>query len=635
MNNFVHRFQHVALANIMTTTRQIAHKLHATLNRVGLIVLIICLLGATSFTALTPTASAASAPAKSAEQGKDAALLVKQSDRFLTLPPGKAVTVWFEFQNTGTSTWTKNDPRPVGLNTDDPFRRQSKFEAKTWRASWRPARLVQKTVKPGGIGRVRFAVQAPKKPGIYRERFILTRDTKTKIPGGGAEFVILVGKDRNLELVYKAQLKEKKISLWVKPGERVYRPVEFRNVGYATWKTQGFGVTNLTPVQPEGSVAASATSALTVASTPAVTKSAGIRESTTAILDVIAPATSGTYTETFGLYGPYGVISGSTFSVELTVSEQDKPPLDAEPIIRVGVYAPGKTSSTSPLFKPVGVTANGPYEIRNADTGEVLASLTASELATIQYDQKTNLYSLTTPTGTSTSSAALSFVPLAAETIMELKSTSLKNYNLFRGTIEARYAPATKKLWIINQLAAELYLRGLAETSSVAPLEFVKTLVTAARTYALYHTFRATKHANENYHINSTTDQVYRGYGYELKTPNITEGVTATRGMVVIHPSMITEKNKIGVIVAAYSSGTDGRTRSYQEVWGGPPDLFPYLVSVPDPNGIIPNATTLPGNHMVGLSATGALRTTVNEGLTYDTVLRYYYTGTSVIKAYL
>lgn len=619
----------------MSTVRQIKGRRTATLNRVGLVVLLISLLGAASFPAFTPTASAASASIKSAEQDKDAALLVKQSDRFLTLPPGKAVTVWFEFQNTGTSTWTKNDPRPIGLNTDDPFRRQSKFETKTWRASWRPARLFQKTVKPGEIGRVRFAVQAPKKAGIYRERFVLTRDAKSKIPGGGAEFVILVGKERNPELVYKAQVKEKKISLWVKPEQRVYRPVAFRNVGYATWKTQGFGITNLTPVPPTGSVAASATSALTVASTPAVTKSAGIRESTTAILDVIAPATSGTYTETFGLYGPYGVISGSTFSVELTVSAEDKPPLEAEPIIRVGVYAPGKMSSASTLFKPVGVTAIGSYEIRNADTGEVLANLASSEVTTIQYDQKTSLYSLTTPTGASTSSAAIRFVPLAAETIMELKSTSLKNFNLFRGTIEVRYAPATKKLWIINELATEPYLRGLAETTSIAPLEFVKTLVTAARTYALYHTFRATKHANENFHINSTTDQVYRGYGYELKTPNITEGVTSTRGMVVTHPSMITEKNRIGVIVAAYSSGTDGRTRSYEEVWGGPPDLFPYLVSVPDPNGIIPNATAIPGNHMVGMSATGALRTTVNEGLTYDTVLRYYYTGTSVIKAYL
>ncbi|MBI4426823.1 MAG: hypothetical protein HY567_04565 [Candidatus Kerfeldbacteria bacterium] len=42
----------------------------------------------------------------------------------------------------------------------------------------------------------------------------------------------------------------------------------------------------------------------------------------------------------------------------------------------------------------------------------------------------------------------------------------------------------------------------------------------------------------------------------------------------------------------------------------------------------------LDGNHMVGMSALGALRSVVNQNLTYDAVLRYYYTGVSLIRAY-
>jgi peptidoglycan hydrolase-like amidase len=218
----------------------------------------------------------------------------------------------------------------------------------------------------------------------------------------------------------------------------------------------------------------------------------------------------------------------------------------------------------------------------------------------------------------------------------------LGSYNLFRGVLEVRYATATQKLWVINELPIEQYLRGLAETGSTAGSEFVKTLITAARTYALYKVFESTRHENESYQINSTTDQVYKGYAYELKTPNITAGVTDTRGIVVTHASMISEENKIGAIVAAYSSCTDGRTRSYEERWGGPSDQYPYLVSVPDPNGI---CTTPPypasyfqgksGNHMVGMSAYGALNTINKEGLTYDAILRYYYTGVILIRAYL
>jgi len=154
----------------------------------------------------------------------------------------------------------------------------------------------------------------------------------------------------------------------------------------------------------------------------------------------------------------------------------------------------------------------------------------------------------------------------------------------------------------------------------------------------MFHYFYGAKHRSENYHINSSTDQIYRGYNYEIQTPNITQAVAETRGMAVTHPSMIDEKNIVGVIVAAYSSCTDGRTRSYYERWGGPPDQYPYLVSVPDPTGICTNPTWLAGgggNHMVGMSAVGALNTIVQQNLTYDTVLKYYYSGVSVIKAYL
>ncbi|MBI4426078.1 MAG: hypothetical protein HY567_00725 [Candidatus Kerfeldbacteria bacterium] len=570
----------------------------------------------------------------------DAALLVNQSNRLITLPPGKAVTVWFEFQNVGTSTWTNQDPDPVGLNTDDPLRRKSKFQTKRWRAFWRPTRLLQDKVKPGAVGRFRFAVKAPIKPGIWRESFSLVHGTKTRIAGGQAEFIMIVGQPADLAQVFRAQPKKTSLSFWVKPGDRIYYPLEFRNVGHASWRRDGWGTTNLGRVNPEGSPAIASTSSLSLQTTPTIVKAATRRQYTSAILDIVAPTETGLYRDSFGLVGPNGPISGSAVTVEVNVSQDPQPPFDAEPIVRVGIYAPAK---------PVVVTANGSYEIRNADTNEYLGTNAADSTATVTYDPTIGRYTLLSNAVATTYPHALRFVPPTDQTIIEIQSFSNKrevtidgqtatvNDNKFRGAVEVRYAPATSKLWVINELPIEQYLWGLAETTNRAPLEFVKTLVTAARSYALYHRLRATKHADENYHLNSTTDQLYRGYNYEQRHPNIAVGTQATRGIVATHPSMVNEKNTIGAIVAAYSSCTDGRTRSYVERWGGTPGLFPYLISVPDPDGLCTNQRWLQGldgNHMVGMSALGALRSVANQNLTYDAVLRYYYTGVSLLRAY-
>jgi SpoIID/LytB domain protein len=187
-------------------------------------------------------------------------------------------------------------------------------------------------------------------------------------------------------------------------------------------------------------------------------------------------------------------------------------------------------------------------------------------------------------------------------------------------------------MWAINELPLESYLKGLAEVSNGQPPEYLKALITSARSYILWHTLRGGKHPNEHFDINATTDQVYRGYGFEQRSIDPIAAVTASAGQVITHPDALSQLNPEGIIVAAYSSGTDGRTRSWQEVWnsGG----FPWCLSVPDPYGIISNATTLTGNHMVGLSAQGARGFATKENKTFDWILKYYYTGVNITKLY-
>lgn len=60
------------------------------------------------------------------------------------------------------------------------------------------------------------------------------------------------------------------------------------------------------------------------------------------------------------------------------------------------------------------------------------------------------------------------------------------NDNEFRGKLEVRVEDG--KLIVINELPLELYLRGLAEFSSGENVEKAKTILVAARSYAMFYT---------------------------------------------------------------------------------------------------------------------------------------------------
>lgn len=76
--------------------------------------------------------------------------------------------------------------------------------------------------------------------------------------------------------------------------------------------------------------------------------------------------------------------------------------------------------------------------------------------------------------------------------------------------------------------------------------------------------------------------QKYLGYGYEMRSPNVSRYVDETRGLVVKY-----EKEPIKVW---YSSSTDGRTLSYLEYCKNSGSMncmdIPYLQSVEDPGSV-------------------------------------------------
>ncbi|MFC1656356.1 SpoIID/LytB domain-containing protein [Patescibacteria group bacterium] len=193
------------------------------------------------------------------------------------------------------------------------------------------------------------------------------------------------------------------------------------------------------------------------------------------------------------------------------------------------------------------------------------------------------------------------------------------NDNKFRGFMELRYSSVSNKSWIVNELPLEKYLNGIAEASSSAPFEHLKTMSTAARSYAFYHYSNGGKHPGEPFHLKNSRfgngdDQVYKGYGLEARWPDLVSAVSGTTGKAVTYQG--------NPVITPYFSRSDGRTRSWEEVWGS---VVPWCVSVPDPDSI--GMTKL--GHGVGLAAYGASKR-AERGNSYQSILGYYYSGTAI-----
>ncbi len=191
------------------------------------------------------------------------------------------------------------------------------------------------------------------------------------------------------------------------------------------------------------------------------------------------------------------------------------------------------------------------------------------------------------------------------------------NDNTYRGVLEVR-----KDLTVINELDLEYYLKGLGEVLNADPTEKIKALMIAARTYAKYYIDIDEKFPGKPYHLDDdpNVSQKYLGYGFELRAPNISSAVNATRGKVVTYNGEI--------VKTPYFSSSDGvATKSAEEVWGW--DFTPYLKSVSD---TYCNGTYFYG-HGVGLSGCGS-KGMADSGYGYEEILKHYYTGVEVEDLY-
>lgn len=555
---------------------------------------------------------------------KEAGTVTEQTAYLLNLAPGKRATVRVAVKNTGAATWYRNGARRTGLNALNFYRPvtvDSKLATPSWLAPWRPVRMKEASVKSGQEAHFAFVVRAPSKPGLYHQAFSVAHAAYDLVPGTDFRIAVSSGQRFTMADLFRARLLDPNGTAAGSP-ETV--TLTFKNTGRWIWPSRG-----LTAVRVQAENAGFIpTDGWVSPSTPAVLKEpVKPGQSATFTFPLKRPAIGGNYAPTFTLFADSIPIAGTAVTVPFSVEGSAAIP---EPNIRVGLF-----STTQPT------TVQSSTDVTITDgAAAMLGTLPAGTVLAHGYDPDSDTHTVTFGSTTLTATGALRLV--GAATVHTLTSYSRPAYNgandnTFRGTLEFRFATATGKLWVINELPLDTYLLGLAEGSNGMPPEYLKTLATAARSYALWHILKGTKHANEHYHLNATTDQVYRGEGVERRATDPVAATRATYGVVLLHPGATFPGNPFGVALGAYSACTDGRTRSFSERFGGDQTLWPWMVSVPDPNGICANPTYLAGgggNHMVGMSANGARYFAGTLNQPFDEILRYYYTGVSVAKLY-
>ncbi|MBU1029445.1 hypothetical protein KKE28_04550 [Patescibacteria group bacterium] len=611
----------------------------------------------TSSTAITPAVAPVNV---SHNRNSYSASEVNRSATTLRLMPGERVLFSIDYRNTGQATWLPDGRRFVSIYTYNPKYRKSLFEDATWYRFDQPARIASQITPPGQVGTIKLYLKAPTTPGTYYESFRLAAEDLVWIPGGEFTVTVVVGDSSSAVTSANSSLSSTTTSAPQPEAEPDSEPE-------VTVAADGYGATMMLTSGSQVKINANAVREFRVAfknsgilpwvrygnepvTLKAVTNNArSFRDfswsgdSVTSLsqdrtdsgqlafftFKLKAPNTGGLYLARFTLHAGDRSIEGGSVEIPVEVtggSVSASVPYDATsefssagsrgPNIRVGLF---KTSS------PVIVTAAGSYQLIDGQNHQSIQQL--SGVTTVTFNFSTLQYTVTNGAYLYTSNYHVHLRPDNADTtIFEILSyenraawDSSLNYNKFRGDLSVHYMQSTGNLWVIEELPIEDYIRGLAETSNGSPQEYQRALVTAARTYALYVISIGGKHKSEYHDVNTTAgDQVYKGYASELVRPNVVQATEATRGSVVTYGGQL--------VVTPYFSRSDGRTRSWSEVWGG---SKPWCTSVPTPYD---QGKTLWG-HGVGMSASDALGRAA-AGTSWTEILRYYYTGTEIKRIY-
>ncbi len=159
-----------------------------------------------------------------------------------------------------------------------------------------------------------------------------------------------------------------------------------------------------------------------------------------------------------------------------------------------------KTTPPPDNAAKIPISATGAIRITN-ETGQTIAKVNGSSEIIISYYDSTYYLSVD---GKLISTSATGFTAKAEEntaiilsSYTDLNWNKTVNLNQFRGAIDVKYSKKSKRLWAINELSVENYLKGVSEAKADAPSEHLKVMAIVERSYAWHHIKNGGKHKDE------------------------------------------------------------------------------------------------------------------------------------------
>lgn len=580
----------------------------------------------------------------------------------ITMEAGSTKTVIVKFKNTGTATWNEKGSHYLSAYTVEPKYRASSFANKNWLEKSQTPKI-KGSIKPGAIGELSVVLTAPTKVGEYTEEFALAAENASWVNKGYFFFKIrvipakIISTTKTPETLvpvtppkviepepYDAErVLQSKKNITVQGGEQVKLVVSFKNIGAKKWKQYSlvapeFGG-NLAGDEIQGTFGDESWTSRRVVLQKQ--KNVNPDETVKETFHFRAPKEKGSYTARFVLQADGNIIADAVAELQVDVTKNAplhyKEPklksdtiaplnlylLKEEPSIRVGVFKLEKPEKDTVNF----VSTESDYDVVSAES--ILYTIPKGEKVEVSY--KAGEYHLKVGKKIFDSSLPLRFIPKdnphAVFAVPNLKRDiewhKGVNFDAYRGAMEYRITDDSKYAYVINEVLLDDYVQGIAETSNGTAYEFIKAQQTAARNYAYYIMSSGEKYKNGHFDVVAHTgDQLYLGYKSEALRPRVVQATKDTRGAVITYNH--------AVVITPYFGNTDGKTRSWTDVWGG--SNKPWLVPVVADYDKRDKKKMY--GHGVGMSQRDAMIRADEEKLDYKQLLKYYYTGVSIEKLF-
>lgn len=305
------------------------------------------------------------------------------------------------------------------------------------------------------------------------------------------------------------------------------------------------------------------------------------------------------------------------------------------PYIKVGIIGFTEDDLSDSYFK---IRANKDYKITDC-RGTQIAIIDKDTYTKARYagDEKLRIYNSISDKYLEDKVCFVAADKNNTDLIFEINKPD-SDYDHYRGRIYLDYYDGPEKndakIWVVNRLPLEHYVWGMGEITGTGDMDYNRLMTSVFRTYGYWKIKFSTKYDGQGFDVDATPgNQIYRGYDWETKYTRIKTAAQYTQGKLVMYNDEIA--------LVPYSSWTDGRTRSFEERWGS--DDYPWCQSVKDPYGNYnifnnPDKSTATlvaeGNHMVGISAHGAVHLAGEHDWSWSKILQYYLDDISLYKAY-